>query len=171
MGDGIIEHDNIENVSGVVERTSAIHNIGDEILDSHIHDDHGDPHKAALDYSATDGKVKATTWAAVFFLSLTLVPSLNFTLNSFVPIATSVAMEIQGSLDNLNWVAGGFSLGGSIGFAVAGQMSDYLGRKDVVVVGQGFLLIGHLVGATAQNFSQIIAAMVLLGVGAGSSFV
>ncbi|KAK5200434.1 hypothetical protein LTR72_009684 [Exophiala xenobiotica] len=80
-------------------------------------------------------------------------------------------MELQGNLNNVNWVAGGFSLGGSVAFALAGGFSDYLGRKDIIVTGQIFLLIGHLVGATAQTFNQIIAAMTILGVGTGMTFV
>lgn len=144
--------------------------IGEESLDPHIFDDHGDPHQAALDAN-TDGKVTLKTWAAVFFLGVTFMSSLNFTLNSFIPVATTVAMEIQGSVDNVNWIAGGWSLGGSVAFAIAGQLSDLLGRKHVVLVGQGFLLVGHLVGASAQTFNQIIAAMVLLGVGTGITFV
>jgi dipeptide/tripeptide permease len=50
-------------------------------------------------------------------------------------------------------------------------MSDYFGRKDVLMVGQAFLLFGHVVGASAQSVSQVIAAMALLGVGTGTTFV
>lgn len=149
--------------------------IGEEVLDVHIHDDHGDPHAAALNATATDddSKVSVATWTAVFFLASTFISSLNFTLNSFVPVAPIVAVMLEGpaGMKNLNWVAGGWSLGGSVSFAVAGQLSDYFGRKDVIVVGQVVLLVGHLVAATAQSFSQIIAGMVILGVGTGTTFV
>ncbi|KAK3175528.1 hypothetical protein K4F52_010193 [Lecanicillium sp. MT-2017a] len=80
-------------------------------------------------------------------------------------------MEIQGNMNNLNWIAGGWSLGGSIAFAIGGQLSDYFGRKGVVLAGQVLLLVGHLLGATAQTFNQLIAAMVILGAGAGLVFV
>ncbi|KIW86772.1 uncharacterized protein Z519_12558 [Cladophialophora bantiana CBS 173.52] len=171
MGVDIVLQENIEQISMVGQPKPSIHKIGEELLDSHIHDDHGDPHGAALNDEDADGKVKATTWAAVFFLGITYISSLSFTLNSFASIATSVAMELQGNLNNLNWVSGGFSLGGSVAFALAGGFSDYLGRKDVIVTGQIILLIGHLVGATAQSFEQIVAAMTLLGVGTGITFV
>ena len=78
---------------------------------------------------------------------------------------------MQGTTNNVNWLAGGWSLSGSVAFAVAGQLSDYLGRKQVVLTGQALLLIGHLVGATAQSLNQIIAAMVILGAGTGIVFV
>jgi len=171
MGIDSIQHENLETISIEQKPPLQKHKIGEEILDSHIHDDHGDPHKAALDDTDADGKVKLTTWAAVFFLGLTFVSSLGFTLNSFLSVATLVALDLQGSFKNVNWVAGGFSLSGSVAFAIAGQLSDYLGRKDVVVLGQIFLLLGHLVGATAYTFNQVIAGMVLLGVGTGMTFV
>jgi hypothetical protein len=171
MGAEILQQENIEGISPVEEPKPAMGKIGEEVLDPHIHDDHGDPHRAALDDVDAEGKVKAATWGAVFFLGITFISSLSFTLNSFASIATLVAMELQGNLNNVNWVAGGFSLGGSIAFALAGGFSDYLGRKDIIVTGQIFLLIGHLVGATAQTFNQIIAAMTILGVGTGMTFV
>lgn len=149
----------------------AMNQIGEEVLDPNIHDDHGDPHKAAFEPTDASGRVSIMTWAAVFFLGLTLVSALNFTLNSFVAVAPTVALHIQGSLDNLNWITGGFSLAGSVSFAIAGQLSDYFGRKDIVLAGQACLLIGHLLGATAQSFSQLVAAMVILGFGTGISFV
>lgn len=171
MGADRSSSENIEAISPAQNLGLPKNKIGEEVLDPHIHDDHGDPHQAALNDADSDGKVKWTTWAAVIFLGLTFVSSLGFTLNSFLSVATVVAVELQGSTKNVNWVSGGFSLSGSIAFAIAGQLSDYLGRKDVVVVGQAFLLVGHLVGATAQTFNQVIAAMVLLGAGTGIAFV
>jgi len=166
------EIENIETTSPAERvRKPSTHKIGEEVLDPHIHDDHGDPHAAALENADVEVKVTLLTWTAVFFLGMTFFSSISFTLNSLIPVATSVAMELQGSLDNVNWIAGGWSLAGSVSFAIAGQMSDYFGRKDVLMVGQAFLLLGHVVGASAQSVSQVIAAMVLLGVGTGTTFV
>jgi hypothetical protein len=164
-------HDQIQPVTDQDRAPRAVHKVGEEVLNDRIHDDHGDAHRAALENADADAHVSASTWAAVFFLGFTFIPALSFTLNSFVTVASLVALELQGNLKNLNWVAGGFSLSGSVSFAIAGQLSDYLGRKDIVVGGQVILLVGHLVGATAQSFNQIIAAMALLGIGTGSTFV
>lgn len=165
------EQDTIEAASHSEGGHPPMHKIGEEVLDVRIFDDHGDAHKAALENADADGHVAISTWAAVFFLGFTFIPALSFTLNSFVPVASLVALEMQGSVKNLNWIPGGFSLSGSVAFAIAGQLSDFLGRKDLVLAGQVFLLIGHLVGATARSFEQVIAAMVLLGVGTGTTFV
>ena len=53
-------------------------------------------------------------------------------------------------------------------FAIAGQLSDYFGRRYILLFGQLLLVIGYIVGATAQTVNQCIAAMVLLGFGTGS---
>ncbi|KAH8691682.1 putative siderophore iron transporter, partial [Talaromyces proteolyticus] len=116
-------------------------------------------------------RVSASTWAAVFFLGMTFLPSITFSLSTFVPVGTTVALKLQGNTNNVNWLAGGWSLSGSVAFAIAGQLSDYMGRKQVVFTGQVLLLIGHLVGATAQGLNQIIAAMVIIGAGTGIVFV
>ncbi|RAO71388.1 uncharacterized protein BHQ10_007400 [Talaromyces amestolkiae] len=171
MGTEEIEIEFIENApSMAMSPLKTQGKIGAEILDSHIYEDHGNPHQAALDINA-DGRVSASTWAAVFFLGMTFLPSITFSLSTFVPVATTVVLKLQGNTNNVNWLAGGWSVSGSVAFAIAGQLSDYMGRKQVVVTGQVFLLIGHLVGATAQGLNQIIAAMVIIGAGTGTVFV
>ena len=64
-------------------------------------------------------------------------------------------------------MASGWSLAGSVSFAIAGQLSDYFGRRYILIFGQVLLVIGHIVGATAQTVNQGIAAMVILGFGTG----
>ena len=55
-------------------------------LDPHIKDDHGDPHRAALEVADEEGHVSPSTWAAVFFLGFTFQPSLTFTILCCFPI-------------------------------------------------------------------------------------
>ena len=55
-------------------------------LDPHIKDDHGDPHRAALEVTAEEGHVSPSTWAAVFFMGFTFQPSLTFTILCCFPI-------------------------------------------------------------------------------------
>lgn len=160
------DSDRVTPVSNV-----STHKIGEEVLDVHIYDDHGNPHQAALDGADADDHVTAWTWLAVFFLGFTLVSSLNFAFNVVNSVATVIAMKLQGNLNNVNWIPGGYSISGSIAFAIAGQMSDYFGRKDVLTVGQLLLVLGHVVGACAYSVNQVIAAMVILGAGTGTTFV
>ncbi|KAF2110188.1 fungal trichothecene efflux pump-domain-containing protein [Lophiotrema nucula] len=169
-------------------------------LDEHIHDDHGDPHQAALEDVDPNAKVSKSTWAAVFFLGFTFQPSLSFTILCVFPILVPIALELQGTTQNVNWMASGWSLAGSVSFAIAGQLSDYFGRRYILLFGQSLLIIGQttpakkrtslslskisptrtytnvhptlsIVGATAKTVNQGIGAMVLLGFGTGTTFV
>lgn len=149
----------------------TIREIGDEILDPRIHDDHGDPHRAALEDVDSDSKVKISTILAVAFLGFTAIPGIGFTLGVLFPISGTVVLDLAGNTLNLNWVAGSWSLAGSVAFVIAGQLSDYFGRKQVFMCGQTFLILGHIVGATAHSLGQLIAGMVLLGIGIGVVFV
>jgi MFS family permease len=140
-------------------------------LDEHIHDDHGDPHRAALEDIDPNAKVSRSTWAAVFFLAFTFQPSLSFTILCAFPILGPIALELQGNTTNVNWMASGFTLTGSVSFAIAGQLSDYFGRRWLLLFAQALLIAGHIVGATANTVNQGIAAMAILGFGCGTCFV
>ncbi|KIX07652.1 uncharacterized protein Z518_02305 [Rhinocladiella mackenziei CBS 650.93] len=118
-------------------------------LDPHIRDDHGDPHRAALEDIDVDSKVTRSTYAAVFFLGFTFQPSLSFAMYCAFPLIVPMALALQGNTENSNWMASGWSLVGSVAFAIAGQ----------------------LIAATAQNLGQGIAGMVIIGFGTGATFV
>lgn len=139
-------------------------------LDSHIADDHGDPHRAALE-DIESRRMTRSTWAAIFFLGFTFQPALCFSILTIFPILVPISMAVQGSLLHVNWMASGWSLAGAISFAVAGQLSDIFGRRHVLLAGQALLVLGYIVGATAHSIGQLIAAMVILGLGTGCSFV
>lgn len=87
------------------------------------------------------------------------------------PIIVPIAIELQGNTHNANWMASGWSLAGSIAFAIAGQTSDYFGRRYILLFGQALLILGHIIGCTANSVNQGIAAMVILGFGTGTTFV
>lgn len=145
--------------------------IGEEALDRHIYDDKGDPHRTALEDCDADGKVSMSTLAAIFFVIFTVHPALSFTLLTVFPILGPIGLELQGSTLNVNWMASGWSLAGGVAFALAGQLSDYFGRRGILLAGQALLIVGHIVGATAQSVNQCIAGMTILGLGTGTIFV
>lgn len=79
-----------------------------------------------------------------------------------------MSVAIQGDTNHSNWIASGWSLAGSVAFAIAGQLSDYFGRKYILMFGQALLIVGHIIAATANNINQAIAGMVIIGFGTGS---
>ena len=58
-------------------------------LDPHIRDDHGDPHRAALEDIDASMVVTKSTYAAVFFLGFTFQPSLSFPFYCGLPLIVS----------------------------------------------------------------------------------
>ena len=145
--------------------------IGNEVLDPNIRDDHGDPHRAALEDLDSEQKVSLSTWIAIFFLGFTAHPSISFSINTVFAVLVPIGLDLQGSTMNISWMASGWSLSASVAFTLAGQMSDVFGRRPTLLCGQCFLILGHIVGASSQSINQSIAAMVILGFGCGVSFV
>lgn len=154
-----------------VQKLPAKGDIGNEVLDPAIRDDHGDPHRAALEDIDQERKVSLSTWIAIFFLGFTAHPSISFTINTVFSVLVPISLDLQGSTMNVSWMASGWSLAASVAFTVAGQLSDVFGRRYTLLFGQVLLIIGHIVGATSQSVNQGIAAMVILGFGTGVAFV
>ncbi|KIW87897.1 uncharacterized protein Z519_11481 [Cladophialophora bantiana CBS 173.52] len=88
-----------------------------------------DAHEAALIDADVKIHVTKSTYLAVFFLGFTFQPSLTFICLFVFPVVVPIEMELQGSTYNSNWLASSRSLAGSIAFALAGQMSNYFGRR------------------------------------------
>ena len=112
-----------------------------------------DPHRAALQDDVRQ-KLPAKTWAAVFFLGFTFQPALAFSILGVFPIISVIATEIQGSTVNSAWMSSGWTLGGTIAFAVAGRVSDVFGRRYVLLFGQSLLIISYVGSPVTTCLSQ-----------------
>lgn len=102
-----------------------------------------DPHRAALQEDKHQ-KLPAKTWAAVFFLGFTFQPALAFSILGVFPIISVIATDIQGSTTNSAWMSSGWTLGGTIAFAIAGRVSDIFGRRYVLLFGQSLLIVSYV---------------------------
>ncbi|CAI7580078.1 unnamed protein product [Penicillium manginii] len=71
--------------------------------------------------------------------------------------------EDIGPSPNITWVSISYTLGLSVGFLIVGRFSDIFGRRWFFIVGNGFGLLGSIVGATAKNVNTLIGADVLMG--------
>ncbi|GME46190.1 Sugar transporter conserved site [Neofusicoccum parvum] len=107
---------------------------------------------------------------AVFFLGMSLVAPISCgyaMVNSILnPIGTAL-----GDMDNVIWIAGGWSVASAVSFSVAGSWSDIFGRRYVTISGQLVTIVGAIVGATAQKTTTVAAASTIIGFGAGIAFV
>ena len=102
-----------------------------------------DPHRAALEDDVKQ-KLPAKTWAAVFFLGFTFQPALAFSILGVFPIISVIATDVQGSTTNSAWMSSGWTLGGTIAFAIAGRVSDIFGRRYVLLSGQVILIVSYV---------------------------
>lgn len=67
---GTTEHvGNIEHIPATEQRLLVLE-VGRELLDSRIYDDHGDPHRAALENADAPVKMTVSTWLSVFFYGI-----------------------------------------------------------------------------------------------------
>lgn len=80
----------------------AMKSVDKEKLDPHIRDDHGNPHRAALDDINPDDKVTLSRWAAVFFIDSTYQSSITCTILLVFLILVSIALELEGNTNNMN---------------------------------------------------------------------
>lgn len=107
---------------------------------THLEDD---PHRAALEDDVKQ-KLPARTWGAVFFLGFTFQPALSFSILGVFPIISVIALDVQGTTKNSAWMSSGWTLGGTIAFAIAGRISDVFGRRYVLLFGQCLLIVSYV---------------------------
>ena len=135
-----------------------------------IYDDHGDPHGAALEDDIAR-PMTSQTWLAIFFLGFTFASAIGVSFSVVVPVIAQLGLTLEGSVQNIAWIPSGWTLGITVSFAIAGQLSDIFGRRNVILVGQAILIIGQIVSACANQLGTIIAGMTIGGFGTGICFV
>lgn len=52
-----------------------------------------------------------------------------------------------------------------VGLLVVGSLSDVLGQRHFIIIGQALGLVGACVAATARNVNTLIGASLLVGIG------
>ncbi|KAF5626828.1 drug facilitator PEP5 [Fusarium tjaetaba] len=130
-----------------------------------------DPHRAALeDNPTTQPKTGARVWIAIFSMALSFGPAVGLPFVCVASIVVQITNEL-GDASQLPWVVGAWSLATACSFSLGGPFSDIFGRRSIILAGQVVVLIGNIVGGTAQNTQSIIAAETLVGLGTGFVFV
>ena len=95
---------------------------------------------------------------------------LTFLDTTIVSVAlASVQASLHAGVTQLQWVVNGYTLTFASLMIIAGSLSDRFGRKRVMLIGLSIFAAGSLLGALAPNPAVLIAARVLMGVGAAAS--
>jgi EmrB/QacA subfamily drug resistance transporter len=82
---------------------------------------------------------------------------------------SSVQSTLHAGVTQLQWVVNGYALTFASLMLLAGSLSDRIGRKRTMVGGLLIFAGGSLLGALAPNPNVLIAARVIMGVGAAAS--
>lgn len=107
------------------------------------------------------------TWIVVWILawsygiSFWIVPCLS-------PAVAVVATEL-GDVTKASFFISTYLIAITIAFMICGANSDLFGRRWFIIGGNVLLFIGFIVGGSAKNNNAMIAAMVLIGFGAGNA--
>jgi EmrB/QacA subfamily drug resistance transporter len=95
---------------------------------------------------------------------------LTFIDTTIVSVALSdVQTRLHAGVTQLQWIVNGYALTFASLMLIAGSLSDRFGRKRVMLLGLSVFGAGSVLGALAPNSSTLIAARVLMGVGAAAS--
>lgn len=103
-------------------------------------------------------------------MALSFGPAVGLSFVCVASIVVQITNEL-GDASQLPWVVGAWSLATACSFSLGGPFSDIFGRRSIILAGQVVVLIGNIVGGTAQNTQSIIAAETLVGLGTGFVFV
>ena len=95
---------------------------------------------------------------------------LTFLDTTIVSVALAdVQSDLHAGVTQLQWVVNGYALTFASLMMIAGSLSDRFGRKRVMLYGLSIFAAGSLLGALAPNPATLIAARVIMGVGAAAS--
>lgn len=101
---------------------------------------------------------------------LCAVMSLTFLDTTIVAVAlASVQTSLHAGVAQLQWVIGGYALAFGALMLPFGALGDRFGRRRAMLVGLALFAVGSATAALAHSPAQLIAARVVMGVGAAAS--
>ena len=102
--------------------------------------------------------------------TLTAVLFLTFLDTTIVSVALAdVQANLHAGVSALQWVVNGYALTFASLMLGMGMLGDRWGRKRVMLGGLAVFIAGSLFGALAPTVSTLVAARVIMGVGAAAS--
>ena len=95
---------------------------------------------------------------------------LTFLDNTIVSVALAGIQEsLSVSVAGLQWIVDGYMLAFAALMLTGGTLGDLLGRKKVMLAGVAIFCAGSLLAALAPDTNVLIAARIVMGVGAAAS--
>ncbi|KAF2466187.1 MFS general substrate transporter [Lindgomyces ingoldianus] len=129
-----------------------------------------DIEKAATSYlpqSDDQYNVTLKTWCVVIILALSY--GISFWIVPALSAVQSVTATQLGDPSAAAFYIALYTMTVTIAFMVCGANSDLFGRRWFIVGGNVVLFVGFIVGGSAKNNTAMMAAMSLIGFGAGNA--
>lgn len=84
-------------------------------------------------------------------------------------VSTSLPQVVQalGGMELYAWAGTGYFLASAIAILIFGRLGDLYGRKPLMVLSMGLVLLGSVLGGLSQSMEQLIVFRVLQGLGGG----
>lgn len=105
----------------------------------------------------------------VIIILLCLISSVGrFVIDSYLPSLPNIKYEL--SLDDalVEMTLTIYLLGFGLSQLLYGPLSDYFGRRKVLILGMGIFLVGNILCANANSGKSLLFARLIAGIGAGS---
>ncbi len=95
---------------------------------------------------------------------------ITFLDNTIVSVALAdIQSSLSVSVTGLQWIVDGYMLAFAALMLTGGTLGDLFGRKKVMLAGVAVFCAGSILGAVAHGTSVLIAARIVMGVGAAAS--
>lgn len=109
-------------------------------------------------------------WSVLFILA-PLVLSISLSMDIYVPSLPMLIKDFNTTQQLIQWTLSIYMFGVGVGQLCFGPLSDYFGRRRIVLVGISVYLVGCLVCLLAPNVTSLIVGRLLQSVGTCAALV
>ncbi|HKN64055.1 MAG TPA: MFS transporter, partial [Gaiellaceae bacterium] len=107
---------------------------------------------------------------AAALAALCAILFLTFLDNTIVSVVLAdIQSDLSASVSGLQWIVDGYMLAFAALMLTGGTLGDLFGRKKVMLAGVAIFCGGSIVAALATSTSVLIAARLVMGLGAAAS--
>jgi MFS family permease len=113
----------------------------------------------------TDGKITRSPWLVLAILSCVGMMAM-FADTMILPAIPDFIKDFRITYNASSWILTSFLITGAVMTPIAGRLSDMYGKKKMLIIIVGIYTIGISVAAISTNFTVLIIARIMQGVGA-----
>ena len=113
----------------------------------------------------TDGKIARSPWLVLAILSCVGMMAM-FADTMILPAIPDLIKDFRITYNASSWILASFLITGAVMTPIAGRLSDMYGKKKILIIIVGIYTLGISVAAISTNFTVLVIARIMQGVGA-----